>query len=640
MRGCMTTSIFGNSTTSSAFRCKREAMKNVRYVMRSTALVLVTLLASPLPASDCPVGGVAIAPHLERDRIQRTLSANAELLTSSSSRRRAVGKPVGGYAPLPVANFIDTHIGAKMTRDAVPPAVVSGDEEFLRRVSLDLTGTIPTATEVQAFLADTAADKRAKKVDALLSSDAFVDRWTMWFGDLVQNVQIATNSREYYIGRNAYYTWIKDSIRAGKPYDAMVRELVAGEGDNFTTGVANYVVRQLQRNGPPQDTLDNLATHSAEKFLGMPVLCISCHDGMAHLELVNWYLRGKKREDFWKMAAFFSRTTLRGSQYTDPQNPNAQIIKFNIGTNPNGAYLLNTTDGNKSPRQPVAGQSPVVTPAFLTTGEQPRTGEPYRVAYGRMLTADRQFARATANYLWKEMFGLGIVEPVSSFDLAKLDEQATHPELLEALTDEVIAKNYSLREVLRTITMSNTYQLSARYTPTAWTETWVPYFARRYPRRMSAEVLFDAVAMATNVPGNFQVQGLTPVTRAMQLPDPYEGGRRTPTALFINSFGRGNRDDVARTNDSAISQALALMNDAVVTTRIKRATRGSTVERVLASTTDPGSITDQLYLATLSRKPTAEERQAAIDFLREGVLAERTEDLQFVLLNTLEFIFQ
>jgi hypothetical protein len=608
--------------------------------MRSTALVLAALLAQPAPASDCIVGGAALAPHLERERIQRTLSANAEAVAPSSSKRRSVGKPVGGYKALPVANFIDTHIAAKQTRDGVAPTSIAGDEEFLRRIYLDLTGTIPTATDVQAFLADTAADKRARKIDALLSSDAFVDRWTMWFGDLVQNVQVATNSREYYIGRNVYYTWIKDSIRSGKPYDAMVRELVAGEGDSFVSGVANYVVRQLQRNGPPQDTLDNLATHSAEKFLGMPVLCISCHSGVNHLELVNWYLRNKTRDDFWKMAAFFSRTTARGSQYTDPNNPNIQIIKFNVGFNPSGAYLLNTVDGNKSPRQPAAGQSNVVTPAFLTTGEQPRTGESYRVAYGRMLTADRQFARATANYLWKEMFGLGLVEPVSSFDLAKLAEQTMHPELLEALADEVIAKNYSLREVLRTIALSNTYQLSARYTPTAWNENWVPYFARRYPRRMMAEMLFDAMTTATNVPANFQVQGLGAVTKAMQLPDPYEGGRRSPTALFINSFGRGNRDDVARTNDSAISQALALMNDPVVTTRVKRATRGSTIERVLASTTDPGSIADQLYLTTLSRRPDATERQAAIDFLTEGTLAERTEDLQFVLLNTLEFIFQ
>ena len=621
------------------------------YSMRSKAMLFVVgMLAVSASGADCPVGGTAVSPHIERERIQRALSANAEALAptaaptaTSTNRRRSVGKPpADALKKLPIANFIDTHISAKLVSANISATDIAGDEEFLRRVTLDLTGAIPTATDVQSFVADTTTDKRARKIDALLKSDAFSDRWTMWFGDLVQNVQISTNSREYYLGRNAYYTWIRDSIRANKPYDAMVREVLAGEGDNFVSGVANYIVRQIQRNGPPQDTLDNLAAHSTERFMGMPVLCISCHGGVAHLELVNWYLRGKTRDDFYKMAAFFSRTTLRGSQYTDPNNPNANgIIKFNVGLNPAGAYLLNTTDGNKSPRQPAPGQSPVVTPAFLTTGEQPRSGESYRVAYGRMLTADRQFARATANYLWKEMFGLAFVEPVNSFDLAKLSEQTIHPELLEAMTDEVIAKGYNLREVLRTIALSNTYQLSARYTPGSWSENWVPYHARRYPRRMHAEVVFDALVSATGVTANLPVQGLAPVTKAMQLPDPLEGGnRRSPIALFINTFGRGNRDDVARTNDSAISQALGLMNDTFVTTRIKRSTRGSTVERVLASTSDPGSITDQLYLATLSRKPNAEERQTAIDFLKAGPLTERTEDLQFVLLNSLEFIFQ
>jgi len=615
------------------------------YLMRSTALCVIALLAAAAGASDCPVGGNAIAPHLQREQLERSLAANAEAVapssTSTGGKRRSVGRPpASAVRQLPVANFIDTHIGAKLSKDGISPADVAGDEEFLRRITLDLTGAIPTATEVTAFLADTATDKRAKKIDALLKSDAFTDRWTMWFGDLVENVQIATNSREYYLGRNAYYNWIRDSIRGAKPYDQMVREVVAGEGESFTSGVANYIVRQIQTNGPPQDTLDNLAAHSAEKFLGMPVLCISCHGGAGHLELVNWYLRGKTRDDFWKMAAFFSRTTVRGSRYTDPQNPNANAIQYTIGANPNGAYLLNTTDGNKSPRQPAAGQSTVVTPAFLTSGEQPRAGETYRVAYGRMLTADRQFARATANYLWKEMFGIGFIEPVTSFDLAKLGEQTMHTELLEALADEVIAKGYNLREVLRTIALSNTYQLSARYTPGGWSENWVAYFARRYPRRMHAEVMFDAIVTATNVPQTFPVQGLAAVPKALQLPDPYEGGRRTAAGRFLDAFGRGNRDDVVRTNDSAISQALSLMNEPLVTTRVKRATRGSTVERVLTSTSDPGSIADQLYLATLSRKPSAVERQDAIAFLTGGNLTDRTEDLQFILLNTLEFIFQ
>jgi hypothetical protein len=552
---------------------------------------------------------------------------------TAESRRRAVRSPGGGA--LPVANFIDTQIGAKLSASGIAPAQIAGDEEFLRRVTLDLTGTIPTSAEALAFLADTRTDKRARKIDDLLRSDVFTDRWTMWFGDLVQNVQVANNSREYYIGKNLYYGEIRESIRAGKPYDQMVREVLAGEGNNFQSGVANYVVRQLQRNGPPQDTLDNLAAHSAEKFLGIPMLCISCHNGLGHLELVNWWLREKKREDFWKMAAFFSRTTARGQRYTDPTNPNANIIRFDVGTNPTGAYLLGTTDGNKSPRYVPPGTSNVVTPAFITTGETPRPGEPYRVAYGRMLTADRQFARATMNLLWKEMFGRGLVEPVNSFDLSKLATQPSHPQLLEALADELTAKGFSLREVLRTMASSNAYQLSAQY---AGTQPDASYFARRSPRRLQSEVLFDAVTAATAVPAQFSINGAPQVTKAMQLPDPLDGGRRGPSALFLNNFGRGNRDDVLRTNDAAISQSLSLMNDTTLTSRVKR-TGNSTVQKILTASSDPATITDQLYLATLSRRPTTQERQIASDYLRAGPLTERTEDLQYVLLNSLEFLF-
>jgi hypothetical protein len=256
-----------------------------------------------------------------------------------------------------------------------------------------------------------------------------------------------------------------------------------------------------------------------------------------------------------------------------------------------------------------------------------------------MLTADRQFARNTVNLLWKEMFGRGLVEPVNAFDLAKLDTQPSHPELLEALTDDFIAGGYDLRKMLKTIASSSTWQLSARYAESAWNEAWVSHFARRYPRRMQAEVLLDAIVTATAVPMNLNVAGIGPVGRAMQLPDPLDGGRRQPISLFLNQFGRGNRDDVLRTNDGAISQALALLNDPQVTVRVKRTTPGSTVQKILATTTDPGTIADQIYLATLSRRPTTAERQVAIDYLRAGNLGERAEDLQFVLLNSLEFMF-
>lgn len=545
---------------------------------------------------------------------------------AAPTRHRAVRSPFG--------NDIDGEIFSKLAAAGIQPARVAGDEEFVRRVTVDLTGAIPTASEVDAFLADTGSDKRARKIDELLRSEAFTDRWTMWFGDLVQNVQISSNSREYYLGRNAYHLWIRDSIAANKPYDAMVRELLAGEGNNFQSGVANYVVRQLQPNGPPQDTYDNLAAHSAEKFLGLPMLCISCHDGVGHLEMVNWYLRGKTREDFWKMAAFFARTTSRGERYTDPANPNANIIRFQVGVNNLGAYRLNTNDGNKSPRQPKTGQPVTVTPAFLTTGEQPRLGESYRVAYGRMLTADRQFARNTVNLLWREMFGRGLVEPVNAFDLTKLSSQPSHPALLESLTDTFIARNYDLREMLRTIALSNTYQLTSKYEGPHPDES---YFARRQPRRLTAEALVDAIGTATNQRYQFVVQGMPVLNRAMQLPDPLEA-RRAPPGLLMNTFGRGDRDESPRTNDSAISQALSMLNDRVVTDRVRRAPT-STVGILTSTLTDRNMIVERLYLATLSRKPTAEEKRIAVEYLNGGPLVERTEDLQYVLLNSLEFLF-
>ncbi|HXI13651.1 MAG TPA: DUF1549 domain-containing protein [Thermoanaerobaculia bacterium] len=587
------------------------------------------------------------SPDERRAGIYRAASANAELVANATaSRRRGAAAPVGPLAPqIPQVNFIDTHIFAKMSRDRVIPTSLASDEQFLRRVTLDLTGVIPDSATVTAFVADKAVNKRTKKIDELLASDAFGDRWTMWLGDLVQNVSAATNVRLYYQGRNAYYMFLKDAIRNGKPYDQIVRELIAGKGDSWATGAPNYAARQLQNNGPVQDTYDNLAAHSGEKFLAMPINCLSCHDGFRHLEQVNSGLASRKRREFWAMAAFFAKTQIRIIRNVDPNNPN--IRKYDVVDNPTGNYRLNTTAGNKSPRAPMAGQSDVVSAAYMFNGEAPRAGELSRDAYGRILTADRQFARASVNYLWKEMFGLGIVEPLNAFDLARLvpstlpagsTVQPTHPELLEELATSFISEGYNLKSILRTMANSSSYQLSAQYTSGTWNEAWVPYFARRYPKRLQAEAVLDSVVKATGVGITMPVLGLGNVTKAMALPDSVEPIRRAEGS-FLNQFGRGDRDDIMRTSDSSISQALSVMNDSLVTTRVRQTTPGSTMAKVLASTQDPGSITDQLYLATLSRSPTAAERQQGIDFLRSGNLTQRSEDLQWVLLNSLEFLF-
>lgn len=635
--------------------CKRPAARSVQTHMRHFRLAVIAvaplLILGAQPKESCPLGPFDVhSPREQSKAAWHRLSAAAEMVapsvtaaTPATGRRRAVPAPAG--PPFPVVNFIDSSLLAGMNAAGVKPTVISGDEEFLRRITLDLTGQIPDSAAVQSFLADNGPDKRTRKINELLASDPFVDRWTMWFGDLVENVQVADNSREYYQGRNAYYSWIRQSFKDGKPYDAMVREVLAGKGDSFALGTPDYVVRQLQPNGPIQDTYDNLAAHSAEKFLGMPVLCLSCHGGLGHLESVNQSLQKKTRYDFWAMAAFFSRTRAV-RQAGDPANAN--VYKYDVQDLTTGAYSLNTTSGNKSARLVVQGMPSPVMPAYMFTGEQPRAGEPWREAYGRMLTADRQFARATVNYLWKEMFGIGMVEPVSSFDLLRIDPaklpagqtlQLSNPQLLEDLASSFIAGGYDVRGLLRTIASSSVYQLSSKYTPGPWNEAWAPLYVRHYPHRMQAEVLLDAIARATSVPVTFTVAGIGTVNRAMLLPDTTESANNT-YGRFMTQFGRGNRDTEERSSDTSIVQSLSLMNDrTIVTSRVAKATAGSTVAKVLASTTDPSSVADQIYLATLSRRPSDAEKLQAVAYLRSGTLQQKTEDLQWALLNSLEFLF-
>ena len=607
------------------------------------AVVAPTLLLGA-EKETCPFGPFDLrSPREQQVSLYHQLSVTAEAV-APSGRHRAVGPPAGGISYPASINYIDDEIFGKMRTDGIRSSDLSSDDEFLRRVTIDLTGQIPDSATVTAFLADKSADKRAKTIDALLASDAFVDRWTMWFGDLVNNVQVSANSREFAQGRNAYYNYIHDSIKANKPYDQMVRELLGANGDSFASGPPNFWVRQIQPNGPIQDTYDNLAAESGRMFLGMPLQCISCHNGLGHLDQVNVYLKGHSRYDFWGSASFFSRgRATRVSQ--DPNNKN--LVSWNLVDAATGSYQLNTTSGNKSARAPIGTQN-TVSPAFLMTGEAPRAGEPWREAYGRMLTANPQFALAAVNYLWKEMFGLGIVEPADNMDPTRYDPnnlpsgqtvQPNHPALLTRLGNDFTTSKYDLRAILRTMAMSNTYQLSTKYTATTWNESWTPYYARHIPRRLMAESLMDAIAKATNVPVTYTITSGGTTTSAMKLPDTLEV-RNNVYGRFMDEFGRGNRDDEARSNDTSIAQSLSLMNDGtVVVNRTHRSTANSTVAKTLASTTDPNTITDQLYLTTLSRYPTATEKAQAVAYLKSGTLANKTEDLQWVLLNSLEFLF-
>jgi hypothetical protein len=239
---------------------------------------------------------------------------------------------------------------------------------------------------------------------------------------------------------------------------------------------------------------------------------------------------------------------------------------------------------------------------------------------------------------------------VNNIDLNRLDPnnlasgqtlQPTNATLLTDLTNEFIADKFDLRAILRTIANSSSYQLATVYTPGTWNEQWTTYFARHLPHRLMAEETLDAIARATNVPITYNVNGIGTLTSAMKLPDTTEPrAQNNVYGRFLDEFGRGNRDDQARSNDTSIAQALSLMNDqTVVVNRVHKNTANSTVAKTLASTSDPGVVVDQIFLATLSRRPTSAERATAVAYLQGGNLQQRTEDLQWTLLNSLEFLF-
>jgi Protein of unknown function (DUF1553) len=289
-------------------------------------------------------------------------------------------------------------------------------------------------------------------------------------------------------------------------------------------------------------------------------------------------------------------------------------------------------------------------PSYITTGEEPQNGE-WRKEFARMLILDRQFAKAAVNYLWAYFFNYGLVDPPDAWDLARVDPeepppapwtlQVTHPELLEQLTDFFIQNNYSIKSVIRLIANSNAYQLSSKY-PGAWRPTYTRYFAKHYPRRLSAEELYDALQIATDtttpmfVPGSDQ-----PLRYANQLPDPTEP-RSDPAVLeFLNTFGRGDWWNVKRNPSPTILQLLYTLN------------ANQTVLRTFASRPDsplnrPGRLVDsglsdeeiirQLYLATLTRYPTAEETGAVLA-MKSGTRLDWVSDLQWALINKLDFIF-
>lgn len=553
--------------------------------------------------------------------------------------------------------LIDKWIFAKLQAENVKPAEKINDYEFIRRASLDLTGRIPVRERVESFVADKSADKRQKLVDELLASPLWVDKWTYYFGDRLKNTRQmnSTGTLRATYGRDAFNQWIRESLQSDKGWDAMTRELIAGRGDNsWEQGNINWLVGGRVTGGPNNDIWDQQAANIAETFLGITYAnCILCHNGAYHLDTLSLWGGRATRTQMWGMAAFLSRTTMaRSPDVNGVQN----LYYWRLVDNPNAAsYPLGSTTGNR-PARTIVNNVRNVAPVYPFSGRGPNPGEPYRDALAREVTSDPQFARAAVNYIWKEFFGRGIVDPVNQFDIARLDPenpptdcppespctlQPSHPELLRDLARDFAANGYQLKDLMRKIVNSEAYQLSSRYSGT-WEPRYEALFARHLPRRLWGEELADSMVLASNIPNQYayQLDAETRVTKdwAMQMPEPNTSG------AFVAAFLPGNRDDEERRDDGAVQQGLNLMNSGFAINRLRATGTGSTAsliqQLILQESTDDGLV-NRMYMSVLSRPPSSEERAASLRYMQTGTgnRSARASSLLWALFNKVDFIY-
>ena len=538
-------------------------------------------------------------------------------------------------------NFIDKHLFAAMHRDKIPHAVLAGDYTFLRRVHLDLTGRIPTPDQIATFVSDNATNKRDREIDRLLDSDAWVDKWAYWYGDLFRNCanRIGNPATEN------FDKWIRQSLREDKPYNQMVTELLTATASGSVwmpdAAPSGYLARlhipgDTMYSDRHEDTSDEIVVQSAKLFLGINFQCISCHGGAGFLEKVDLGLSTKKREDLWAMAAFFGKTRVRIVPFQD---------RFTISEDGKG-YDCKSASSVRLHRD---GES--VQPTFMLSGETADQDRPLRPQFAKLLTSHPQFAKATANLFWKEFFGMGIVEPVDGFDLARQDPanpppspwaiQPTNPQLLEDLGNHFADNGFSLRSLMRALTQSSAYQLSSHYDG-EWQASYTPYFARHFVRSLSSEELHDAIVEATGVyadyPRKHMLYGTTQqaIRYWTQAASPENIGDGDAKQL-LRTFGQSNREWANPVKHGSILQAMMMMNSKFVTSRVT-VSRESFAKTMFDSTLTDEQILEVMYLRSLSRKPTDQERRIALSWIAEDRKVG-IEDLQWSLLNKLDFLF-
>ena len=508
-----------------------------------------------------------------------------------------LGAPVENL-PAP-RSYIDELVFAKLKAMGMPPSAPCDDATFLRRASIDIAGHLPTTDETRRFLADADPAKRDKLIDALLASPEYADYFANKWSALLRNKRVEPKDAR---GNFAFHAWIRDSLLANKPYDQLVREVVAASGDLADNPpVAWY--RQVKE---PQQQLED----TAQLFLGMRLQCAQCH----HHPFERW-----SQNDYYSFSAFFSQVGRKtgGEIFSRRGIPAAMNKKNKLMVKPaalGGAPLDIAPDDD--PRLALA--------AWMSAKDNPF------------------FARALVNRYWKHFFNRGLVEPE---DDMRDTNPPSNPELLDALAQHFIASGFDLKALIRDIAQSRTYQLAAL--PNDFNKTDRQNFSRYFAKRLSAEVLFDAVNQLTQTPSKFA--GLPVGTRAIALPDnSFNAG-----SYFLTVFGRPESSSACeceRTQEASLAQALHLLNAKDIQEKLA-ADSGAAAQLAADPRPDEEKLRD-LHLLAYSREPDASELALAKAHLEKPRTAadgkpltpaqskrQGYEDVLWAMMNTKEFLF-
>ncbi|MBT6153150.1 MAG: DUF1553 domain-containing protein [Planctomycetaceae bacterium] len=508
----------------------------------------------------------------------------------------SLGNTVGNAAAL---SNIDRHLLAGWNRLGIEPSPPADDAAFIRRASLDICATLPTADEVTAYLNDTRANKRKRLIDRLLDRPEYATYFALKWADILQNRGRGYSTRKQRPGTTLFSAWIRDSIAANKPYDQFAAEILTATGSQQQNPPAIWY-RSVRTQ---QDYVESVA----QAFLGVRIQCAQCHHHPAEF----W-----SQADYYGLAAVFSRVGRKGG-FTDAEVPTNETI-----------YLKQEGEVRHPRTGKVLQPRPLGGPDFdLSPYDDPRQ------AFARWMTApdNRFFARTMANRLWGHFMGRGIIHPI---DDARSTNPPSNPELLDELAREFVKSRYDIKHLIRLITTSSAYGLSS--VPNETNKDDLQNFARFYPRRLSAEVLLDGISQVLEVPTQFSGGPgvFPPGTRAIGLPD------ENVPMNFLDVFGRPARTSACeceRSDAPALAQALELVNSTEI--QKKLTAKDGTVARLAASKKAPAEIVREIFLSTLARPPSPEEKATAVEFVNsESDRSEAYRSLLWSLLATNEFL--